>query len=340
MICAGFIEGGTDSCGGDSGGPLTLKFQQGQYLLGAVSWGASNSCGQAHRPGVYTDLTYYQTWIQQEIYERASLPNLLRYAPKRSSIIGIGDLDGDGVKELVSVHGDKLEVSSDGIASKTILKLKKPRLDKSTYKINLVDLNGDNRDDIAITTGNSVEIYSLKYPITLRSPSNLNVRRDFTSKRIVLPRTAPIIDLKWGHILSPDKVQLAILTTSRFMVLTVDLTSTKVEFTTNIKGGKSLLVGSIEDSPFDSVYVFDGSTFNNVFLAGGTELTISSGQKAIKAPQNAFFYDVDGDGVNELLSITPSGEKTSLVSVARFNEIGFGQFSPWFEVSRGSVLAV
>lgn len=341
MICAGFIEGGTDSCGGDSGGPLTLKFQQGQYLLGTVSWGASDSCGQAHRPGVYTDLTYYQTWIQQEVYDTGSLPNLLRYAPKGSSTIGIGDLDGDGIKELISVHGDKLSVSSVGITSKTILKLKPPQLDRTTSRVDLVDVNGDSQDDIVITTGRSMEILSLRNTFALRSPSNLNVRRAFTSRRILLPRSAArIVDSRWGNILSPERAQLAILTTHRFLVLTIDFTSTKVEFTTNIKSGTSLLIGAIEGAPLDSVFIFDGSSFNNVFLAGGSGLTISSGQTAIEAPSSTFFYDVDGDGANELLSITPSGENASLVSIARFDGITFGHFSPWFEVPRGSVLAV
>jgi trypsin len=340
MICAGYVEGGTDSCGGDSGGPLTLKVQQGQYLMGTVSWGASDSCGQAHRPGVYTNLTYYQTWIQQEVYEKASLPNLLRYAPKRATTIGIGDLDGDGVKELISINGNKINISSGKTTSTTILRLKTRQLGRTASRFDLVDVNGDFRDDIVITTGHSMQIYSLKDAISLWSPSKFNTRHSFIRRKIVLPRSAPVVDLRWGRILNPDKAQLAILTTSSFMVLAIDFTQTKVEFTTNIKGGKSLLVGAVEGAPVESVFVFNGSTFKNVFLAGGTGLTISSGQTVIGAPQETFFYDVDGDGINELLSITPSGEKSSLISVARFDGISFGKFSPWFEVPRGSVLAI
>lgn len=340
MICAGFIEGGADSCGGDSGGPLTLKVQQTQYLLGSVSWGASDSCGQAHKPGVYTDLTYYQAWIHQEIYERTALPIILRRTPKRSATVGIGDLDGDGVKELVSVHGNQLKISSGGTTSKSIIKLRKPKRYRTTNKFDIVDVNGDHRDDIVITSGNHMQIYSLKNAGALWSPSNFSFRRAFATRKILLPGTTPIIDSKWGRILSPDKAQLAILTTRNVIVLSIDFTKATVEFTTNSNGGKSLLVGSIDDAPLDSVFVFDGSTFKNVFLADATGVAISSGQTAIDAPQETFFYDMDGDGINELLSITPSGKRTSLVSVARFDGISFGKFSPWFEVPRGSVLAL
>jgi len=343
MICAGFIEGETDSCGGDSGGPLTFNFNQSQYLLGLVSWGASAACAQAHRPGVYTDLTYFNAWVEQEIYEQKSLPNLLRHTPQRSSTIGVGDLDDDGIDEILSIHGNKLVVTSNG-SSRVVLKLKRTQLQDNTLKeqrpkIDLVDIDGDHKDEIVLTTNRSIHIYSLRDLGALTSNSDL--RHAFTIRKILLPQTSAIIDSKWGRILSPDKAQLALLTTRKVIILTIDLKRAKVESTTKHKGGKSLLIGSVNASTFDSIFVFDGNIFKNIPLRTNTELAISSKeQNSFQAPQSTFFYDVDDDGTNELLSLNVSGDKTSLISIARFDGLKFGQFTAWFEVPRGSVLSL
>src|SRR4051812_10050765 len=52
MVCAGYPQGGTDTCEGDSGGPLLASLADGGLrLVAATSFGAG--CGQPGKPGVY-----------------------------------------------------------------------------------------------------------------------------------------------------------------------------------------------------------------------------------------------------------------------------------------------
>ncbi|XP_020852819.1 granzyme A [Phascolarctos cinereus] len=64
MICAGDINGGKDSCDGDSGGPLIC---QGSFT-GITSFGLPGKCGVPQGPGVYTLLSVkYLNWIKNTI---------------------------------------------------------------------------------------------------------------------------------------------------------------------------------------------------------------------------------------------------------------------------------
>ena len=60
-ICAGYEDGGKDSCQGDSSGPLVLNGR----LFGVVSWGVG--CADAGNPGVYAEVATYAAELQSQI---------------------------------------------------------------------------------------------------------------------------------------------------------------------------------------------------------------------------------------------------------------------------------
>ena len=52
MVCAGYPQGGTDTCEGDSGGPLLSRLPDGRLILVAVT-SFGDGCAKAGHPGVY-----------------------------------------------------------------------------------------------------------------------------------------------------------------------------------------------------------------------------------------------------------------------------------------------
>ncbi|EGW13822.1 serine protease 33 [Cricetulus griseus] len=66
MLCAGFEEGKKDACNGDSGGPLVCDINGVWIQAGLVSWGSD--CALPKRPGVYTNVSVYISWIENTLW--------------------------------------------------------------------------------------------------------------------------------------------------------------------------------------------------------------------------------------------------------------------------------
>ena len=61
QICAGYVEGGIDTCSGDSGGPLFI-IENGQIVqMGITSFG--DGCGLPGKFGIYTDVAQSIPWL-------------------------------------------------------------------------------------------------------------------------------------------------------------------------------------------------------------------------------------------------------------------------------------
>ncbi|KAM8822183.1 LOW QUALITY PROTEIN: mannan-binding lectin serine protease 1-like [Synchiropus picturatus] len=66
MFCAGFLEGGRDTCLGDSGGAFVMEEAGGWAVMGLVSWAGPEECGSRRVYGVYTRVAPYVHWIRNQ----------------------------------------------------------------------------------------------------------------------------------------------------------------------------------------------------------------------------------------------------------------------------------
>ncbi|KAM4589388.1 mannan-binding lectin serine protease 1 [Fundulus diaphanus] len=67
MFCAGFFQGGRDTCLGDSGGAFVMEVKRRWAVFGLVSWGGPEDCGSERVYGVYTRVDKYTEWIQSHV---------------------------------------------------------------------------------------------------------------------------------------------------------------------------------------------------------------------------------------------------------------------------------
>ncbi len=68
-MCAGGT--GTNSCYGDSGGPLAIDTPRGRVLAGVVSWG--EECG-GPTPGVHPEAPPFADWIDERVADPDAAP--------------------------------------------------------------------------------------------------------------------------------------------------------------------------------------------------------------------------------------------------------------------------
>uniref|UniRef100_A0A3P8W5M1 Coagulation factor VIIi n=1 Tax=Cynoglossus semilaevis TaxID=244447 RepID=A0A3P8W5M1_CYNSE len=65
MLCAGYLEGQSESCRGDDGSPLVTDFGHTYFLVGVVGWG--RGCSQPGYYTVYTNVANFVGWVVQTI---------------------------------------------------------------------------------------------------------------------------------------------------------------------------------------------------------------------------------------------------------------------------------
>jgi trypsin len=88
MVCAGYPEGGTDTCEGDSGGPLLAAVGSGFRLAGATSFG--EGCAEPAKPGVYARVAEgpIRDWLKSAVPEAFAPEPAARQATTRKKRAG------------------------------------------------------------------------------------------------------------------------------------------------------------------------------------------------------------------------------------------------------------
>jgi len=81
MMCA--ARSGKDSCQGDSGGPLIVKGSDAasDVQVGIVSWGFG--CADEDFPGVYASVSFFLTWIQEQMTRKTSEMDKLKFRVRK-----------------------------------------------------------------------------------------------------------------------------------------------------------------------------------------------------------------------------------------------------------------
>ena len=85
QLCAGFAEGGIDTCIGDSGGPLLVGNGSARRQIGVVSFG--RGCAEPYYYGIYTSVPAYLVWIGDYV-PSAVAPVPIRGTPSGPVLVG------------------------------------------------------------------------------------------------------------------------------------------------------------------------------------------------------------------------------------------------------------
>ncbi|MEM7019980.1 MAG: trypsin-like serine protease [Pseudomonadota bacterium] len=113
MICAGFKDGGRDSCYGDSGGPLVVQDPfGGWYQAGIVSFG--NDCATPEFYGVYSRVSSFQSFVREIVTGQTVTSPSAGVIGLRQTHIDVYEHESFGRIELDRTGG------SDGAVSVTV----------------------------------------------------------------------------------------------------------------------------------------------------------------------------------------------------------------------------
>lgn len=72
MICAGSQQVTPSFCSGNLGGGLFCPVRNVWQLTGVLSFGIG--CGAANYPGVFTQVRFFETWINQQLTRTDATP--------------------------------------------------------------------------------------------------------------------------------------------------------------------------------------------------------------------------------------------------------------------------
>lgn len=72
MICAGTVTATPSVCRGNLGGGLFCPVRNSWQLTGVLSFGIG--CGITNSPGVYTQVRFFETWINQQLTRTDATP--------------------------------------------------------------------------------------------------------------------------------------------------------------------------------------------------------------------------------------------------------------------------